>query len=113
HLVMEGDATKTTDDLVRGMDSGFLVSKLHYTNVVNPMDLSITGMTRSGIYAVKGGEIAHPVKNFRFTVSLTDLLSHIEALGKPERATGAMFGGRFVVPPVRLAGWNMSSSTDF
>jgi predicted Zn-dependent protease len=113
HLVMDGDERTSLDQVVRGVDDGLLLTKLHYTNVVNPMDLSITGMTRSGLFKVEKGEIAYPVKNFRFTVSLTDVFSRIEALGKPERATGALFGGRFVVPPVRLAGFNMSSSTEF
>jgi predicted Zn-dependent protease len=112
HLVMEGDAKTSRDDLVRGMQEGFLVTKLHYCNVVNPMDLSITGMTRSGIWKVENGEVAYPVKNFRFTVSLLDVFSKIEALGRPERAAGATFG-RFVVPPVRVADFNMTSSTEF
>jgi predicted Zn-dependent protease len=113
HLIMDGDAKATQDDLVRGMKEGFLVTKLHYCNVVNPMDLSITGMTRSGIWKVENGEVAHPVKNFRFTISLLEVFSKIEALGRPERATGALFGGRFVVPPVRVADFNMTSSTEF
>jgi predicted Zn-dependent protease len=79
------------------------------------MDLSITGMTRSGLFKVEHGEIAHPVKNFRYTISLTDALSRIEALGRPERAGGALFGSGFgfVVPALRVAGFNMSSSTEF
>jgi predicted Zn-dependent protease len=113
HLVMEGDAATTKDDLIRGVKDGFLVTKLHYCNTVNPMDLSITGMTRSGIWKVKDGEVAYPVKNFRFTVSLLEVFSKIEAFGRPERATGALFGGRFVVPPVRVADFNMTSSTEF
>lgn len=113
HLVMDGDPKATKEDLVRGVKDGFLVTKLHYCNVVNPMDLSITGMTRSGIWKVENGEVAYPVKNFRFTISLLEVFSKIEALGKPERASGALFGGRFVVPPLRIADFNMTSSTEF
>lgn len=113
HLVMDGDEKASTQDVIRALENGLLVSKFHYTNVVNPMDLSITGMTRSGLFKVENGEVVHPVKNFRFTISLVDVLKRIESLGKPERATGALFGGRFVVPAVRLAGFNMSSGTEF
>jgi predicted Zn-dependent protease len=113
HLVMDGDPGASVQDLVRGTKDGLLVTKLHYTNVVNPMDLSITGMTRSGCFKIQGGEIAHPVKNFRFTVSLLEVFSKIEAFSKPERATGALFGGRFVVPALRVADFNMTSSTEF
>ncbi|HZU98308.1 MAG TPA: metallopeptidase TldD-related protein [Planctomycetota bacterium] len=113
HLVMDGDEKTTQEDLVRGMKDGLLVTKLHYCNVVNPMDLSITGMTRSGVGKVENGEVVHPVKNFRFTVSLLDVFSKIEALARPERATGALFGGRFVVPAMRVAGFNMTSATEF
>lgn len=113
HLVIDGDERTSLDDLVRGTKDGLLVSKLHYTNVVNPLDLSITGMTRSGVFKVERGAVAFPVKNFRFTISLLEIWNHIEALGRPERATGALFGGRFVVPPMRVAGYNMSSATEF
>jgi len=113
HLIMEGDPKATREDLIRGTKDGFLVTKLHYCNVVNPMDLSITGMTRSGIWKVENGEVVYPVKNFRFTISLLEVFSKIEALGRPERATGALFGGRFVVPAVRVADFNMTSSTEF
>lgn len=113
HLVVEGDERVTLDDIVHGTEDGLLISKLHYTNVVNPLDLSITGMTRSGVFKIERGEIAYPVKNFRFTVSLLDIFNRIEATGRPERSTGALFGGRFVVPPMRIGGFNMSSRTAF
>jgi len=52
-------------------------------------------------------------QRFRFTISLLDVFSKIEALGRPERATGALFGGRFVVPPMRVGEFNMTSATEF
>jgi PmbA protein len=113
-VVEGGDATVA--DLVRGVERGLLVTKFHYTNIVDPMELSITGMTRSGLYLIEDGEVARAVKNFRFTVSLLDIFSeeNLEALGKAERTGGALFSSSpCYVPAMRIRSFNMSSATDF
>jgi predicted Zn-dependent protease len=115
-LVVEGDERTTVADLVRGTSHGLLVTKLHYVNTVDPMDLSITGMTRAGVFRIEGGEIVRPVKNFRFTVSLLEALSeeNLEALGAPERVGLGFFGGGpCFVPPMKIREFNMSSGTEF
>ena len=59
HLFMEpGDAT--TADMIRGTERGVLVTRFHYTNVVNPIESSITGMTRDGTFLIEHGEIVGP-----------------------------------------------------
>ena len=114
-IVVEGGAA-SAEDLVRSTERGLLVTKLHYTNVVDPLELSITGMTRGGLFLVENGEVARPVKNFRFTVSLLDIFSeeNLEALGACERTGGALFSGAtFFVPSMKIRSFNMTSGTDF
>lgn len=114
-LVVEGGEA-SLDELVRETSRGLLVTKLHYTNVVDPMDLSITGMTRAGVFLIEGGEIVRPAKNFRFTVSLLDAFSeeNLEALGQPERVGSGFFGGGpCFVPPMKIREFQMSSGTEF
>lgn len=113
NIVMEGEDGVALDDLIRGTDEGLLVSRFHYCNVVNPMEVSITGMTRSGLFEIRGGEVARPVRNFRFTVNLIDLLKRVSALSAPQRTEGALFGERFVAPALRVEGFRMTSVTEF
>jgi predicted Zn-dependent protease len=114
-IVVEGGEASVAD-LVRSTERGLLVTKFHYCNVVDPMELSITGMTRSGLYLVEDGEVTRPVKNFRFTVSLLDIFSErsLEALGACERTGGALFSsGASFVPAMKIRDFNMTSGTDF
>src|SRR4029453_5645139 len=44
--------TTAQAELVAGMERGLLVTRFHYTNLVNLMDTTITGMTRAGPFWV-------------------------------------------------------------
>lgn len=108
----------TGSDSVGGMiastKKGLLVTKLHYTNVVNAQDVSITGMTRAGTFWIENGKVGHAVKNMRFTQSLLTAFAEIDAIGNEAHATGgALFGGNFVVPDLKVRKWRFSSPTGF
>ena len=60
---------KTRDELIKGVRRGLLVTRFHYTRWVHQLRTIVTGMTRDGTFAIIDGEIAHPVKNLRFTQS--------------------------------------------
>ncbi|MBE7491270.1 MAG: TldD/PmbA family protein [Planctomycetes bacterium] len=104
----------TPGAMLAGTKKGLLVTKLHYTNTVNAQDVSITGMTRAGTYWIENGKISHAVKNMRFTQSLLSAFADIEAIGNQAHATGgALFGGNFVVPDLKIRRWRFSSPTGF
>lgn len=113
NVIMEGTPGRSLEQLIQAVDSGLLVHRFHYCNVVNPMELSITGMTRSGLFKIQNGQISKPVKNFRFTISLLDIFNKITDSSDAVRAEGALFGERFVVPALRIEEFQMTSSTDF
>ncbi len=112
NLVVEG-GEQAVADLIGHVENGLLVKRFHYCNVLEPKKLSLTGMTRSGLFRIEGGEIAGPVKNMRFTDSLLSAFSALEEVGKSESTGKALFGGGFVVPPMRIAEFNFTSGTDF
>jgi predicted Zn-dependent protease len=112
NIVVEG-GDKTLDDLVKQVDRGLLVKRFHYSNVLEPKKLSLTGMTRSGLYRIEGGEVAGPAKNMRFTDSLLSVFSSIEEVGLAQPTGEALFGGGFVVPPMRIREFNFTSGTEF
>jgi predicted Zn-dependent protease len=106
NLVLEGGG-ETLDSLIAGVDRGLLVTRVWYTNVVDPGTVTITGMTRDGLFAIENGRVTHAVRNFRFNQSVVQLLGQVEAMSVPERVGGV------VCPAVRAAGFHMSSLTEF
>lgn len=105
---------QSVKEMIQNTQRGLLVTKLHYTNVVNQQEVSITGMTRAGTFLVEDGEIKHAVKNMRFTQSLLKAFAEIEATGNEAHASGgALFGGNFVVPAMKINNWRFSSPTGF
>ena len=81
-VVATGD--KSVEDMIADTKRGLLVTKLHYTNVVNAQEVSITGMTRAGTFLVEDGKVGHAVKNMRFTQSLLTAFEDIEAIGNED-----------------------------
>jgi hypothetical protein len=61
-------------ELVAGVGRGVLVSDLWYTRLLDPRTLALTGLTRNGIWLIEDGELAGPVRNFRFTQSYAQAL---------------------------------------
>ena len=111
-VVSTGD--QSVEEMIAGTEHGLLVTKLHYTNVVNRQEVSITGMTRAGTFMIENGKTTHAVKNMRFTQSLLSAFAHIDAIGKEAHAGGgALFGGNFVVPAMKINKWRFSSPTGF
>ncbi|UCF79126.1 MAG: TldD/PmbA family protein [Candidatus Eiseniibacteriota bacterium] len=95
------------EDLVKGTEKGVLVTRFWYVNVVDPMKVILTGMTRDGTFLVENGKITSGIKNFRFNESVVELLNKIEATSLPVRA------GECVVPGVVAREFNFSSGTEF
>ncbi len=105
---------QSLQEMIAGTGRGLLITKLHYTNVVNQQDVSITGMTRAGTFLIEGGKIKHAVKNMRFTQSLLTAFAEIDSIGSEAHAGGgALFGGNFVVPAMKVKRFRFSSPTGF
>jgi predicted Zn-dependent protease len=105
---------QTLEQLIGSTKKGLLITKFHYCNVVDRMDCSLTGMTRSGTFMIEDGKVGYPVKNMRFTQSLLTAFADVGGVGKEAHATGgALFGGNFVVPALKLNKFRFSSPTGF
>ena len=48
--------------MIAATDQGLLVTRFHYSNVVHPVETTITGMTRDGTLLIEDGEVTHPVR---------------------------------------------------
>ena len=97
--------------LVRGVQSGVLVTRLWYNRMLDPRQILATGLTRDGTFKIEAGKLAGPVKNMRYNESPVTLLKQALALGKPERVVDDG-GTRYVVPPMIVEGFHFASVSD-
>ncbi|MGZ8596491.1 MAG: TldD/PmbA family protein [Actinomycetota bacterium] len=105
-----GDAT--VDEMVAATERGVLVTRFHYSNIVNPMESSITGMTRDGTFLIEGGEIVGPVRNFRFTQSILEALSNVSLIGREAELASEFFFSASRVPALKIEAFNFSGVSD-
>jgi predicted Zn-dependent protease len=85
---------------------------------VHQLRTIVTGMTRDGTFAIEDGEIAYPVKNFRFTQSYHDALAGILGTGSDLAllVPGEQFGlqvSSYRVPALRLASFTFTGATQY
>lgn len=111
NLVMEG-GTASLDEMIKSTQRGILLSRVWYVRLVDPTTILLTGMTRDGTFLIENGKISYGIKNLRFNVSVIDMLNNVLALGPSVRAAGEdSFPA--VVPALKVANFNFSSTTKF
>jgi predicted Zn-dependent protease len=103
---------RTIDQMIASTDRGVLVTRLWYIREVDPYEKILTGMTRDGTFYIEGGKIRYGVRNFRFNQSLIQMLSNVEALGTPVRASGEE-SFDMVVPAMKVNDFNFTEVTKF
>jgi predicted Zn-dependent protease len=111
NLVMEpGDAS--LEQMIGATERGLLVTRFHYSNIVNPMESVLTGMTRDGTWLIENGEIRYPVKNFRFTQSILEALQAVELVGKDTEMVSEFFFSASRVPAIKVSSFNFTGRSD-
>jgi PmbA protein len=103
---------QTVDQIIASTERGILVTRLWYIREVDPYEKILTGMTRDGTFYVEDGKIRHGVRNFRFNESLIHMLSNVEAMGSPVRASGEE-SFDMVVPAMKIKDFNFTEVTKF
>jgi predicted Zn-dependent protease len=117
HLRLE-PGTKTREQLIGETKRGVLVTRFWYTRWVHQLRTIVTGMTRDGTFAIEDGQIAYPVKNFRFTQSYHDALGGTLGIGSELSllVPGEQFGlqvSSYRVPALRLAAFAFTGATQY
>ena len=103
---------RTVDQMIASTERGVLVTRLWYIREVDPYEKILTGMTRDGTFYVEGGKVRHGILNFRFNESLIHMLSNVEAMGTPVRASGEE-SFDMVAPPMKVRDFNFTEVTKF
>lgn len=104
--------TTPRDELVGGIERGIWVTRFHYVNIVHPKRAILTGMTKDGTFLIEDGEVTRPVRNLRFTQSVPEAFSSIEAVADTTRLLSAEYSGIWCrAPALRIAGFNFTGAT--
>ncbi len=103
----------TLESMIASTERGLYVTHFHYTNMIDPMQQILTGMTRDGLFLIEDGKITGPVNNMRFTESTIKAFSNIAMLGEEPRRIESGFGGFFASPGMKINNFNFTSSTEF
>lgn len=108
HLFM-GGGRSSARQLVAGLKRGLLITRFHYTNILDPMKTVLTGMTRDGTFLVEDGQVVGPVRNLRYTENVLEALGRTDGLSR--RLT--LVRGRAVVPAALVREVRFSGATEF
>jgi predicted Zn-dependent protease len=113
NLILElPGAAESLDGMIARTGRGLLLTCLWYIREVDPQTLLLTGLTRDGVYLVENGEVTGAVNNFRFNESPVAMLDRVTEAGATGPALPREWGDYFsrcAMPPLRVAGFNMSS----
>jgi len=112
--IVFGDAPnpQTVEQMIASTEHGILVTRLWYIREVDPYEKILTGMTRDGTFLVENGKVQTGVRNFRFNESLIHMLSNVESMGTPVRASGEE-SFDMVVPAMKVHDFNFTEVTKF
>ncbi len=113
NLIMSVDgAGGSLEDLVKKVDDGLLLTTMWYIREVDATTLLLTGLTRDGVYRIKGGEVIGAVNNFRWNESPISVLSRIAHAGSTQITQPREWAGdvdRSAMPPLVIKDFNMST----
>jgi predicted Zn-dependent protease len=98
------------DRLIDGVERGVLVTRFHYTHCPDPQRLVATGTTRDGTFLIEDGRIVAALRNLRFTSSVLDTFSNIEALSDSAELHRDWWGSAaHHTPAMRVRGFQFTS----
>ncbi len=116
-IIKEGEKSK--DQILENIDKGIYISRFHYTNIVNPSEFLITGMTRDGTFLIENGKITKPLKNLRFTDSFLKVLAEEMEISKERKliSEATSYEFRFptgiYAPYIKIKKLKFTSGTEF
>ena len=109
NLFMEAGGS-SLEEMIFSTEKGILVTRFHYTNIVEPMTTVITGMTRDGTFLIENGKITRPIRNLRFTQSILEAFKNIELISSP-RVRISSEGATYVVPALKIKDFRFTGKT--
>jgi PmbA protein len=113
HLILEPGET-TLEEMIASTEKGLFVSRFWYSNIAEPTRAVITGMTRDGLFLINKGKLRRAACNMRFTQSVLEALSNVEAVGSELVGVGGEWGaGQTRCPALKIANFRFTGVTEF
>ncbi len=105
----------SSEQIIKNIKKGLLVTRFWYVRVLNPRSLAITGMTRDGLFLIENGRLSGGVKNLRFNQSIPQALNEIVNVGKELEPLSSfeLELGINRMPHLHIKRWNFTSGTLF
>jgi predicted Zn-dependent protease len=104
--------SSSKEAMLGGIERGVWVTRLHYVNIVHAKRGILTGMTKDGTFLIEDGRITRPIRNLRFSQSIPDAFSAIDAIGEETRLVAAEYSGITArVPALRIAAFGFTGAT--
>ncbi len=100
--------------MLQCMDRGLWITRFHYVNgLLDTQQALMTGLTRDGTFLVERGRVVSAVKNLRFTQSILQAFSKIQALSEEVRLVADPISGAtsVVTPAVLLKDFTFTGQT--
>lgn len=107
---------KSKSSLIASVKNGILVTRFFYINgLLDTTRAMMTGMTRDGTFRIKNGKIVGPVKNLRFTESITKAFSRIGGISRETQLVKNWWRdiGCCSAPTILIKRFNFSGKTEF
>jgi PmbA protein len=107
---------ESTAELAELVGDGVYVTRFHYLSIVDPREGILTGMTKDGTFRIRGGKIAEPLVNLRFTVSVPELLADVPGLTRAQKLVNQsdFYDERYpqaaLVPAIATARFNVTGT---
>ncbi len=100
---------ESLERMVAGTEGGVLITRFHYTNIVHPKRLTLTGMTRDGTFLIEEGRLVSGLRNLRFDQGILEALAQVSAVS----AETWLCESGALVPAVRTESFRFASGTEF
>ncbi|HET7437696.1 MAG TPA: TldD/PmbA family protein [Thermoanaerobaculia bacterium] len=114
HLSISG-GDSTREEMIASTKLGIWVTRFNYVNgLLEPKTALMTGTTRDGTFLIRDGQVVARLPNLRWTQSMVDAFSNVEALTSERRSIGTwynMFGGT-IAPTAKIRGWNITGKQE-
>ncbi|MGB4339726.1 MAG: TldD/PmbA family protein [Candidatus Hydrothermia bacterium] len=107
------DTEKSMDELIKKVKRGLLITRFWYIRYVDRKSITLTGMTRDGLFYIEDGIMRYPVKNFRFNDSPARALANVIDIGKGRRIVGEEISFATYMPTLLIKDFNLASKTEF
>ena len=110
HLVMSGGES-SPEEMISSTEKGLLITRFHYTNVVNPRQAVLTGLTRDGTFLIEEGEITNSVRDLRYTQNMMEAFNNVISLSSKRFQVPGLAGNNYL-PYLKISDFQFTGLTE-